>query len=380
MSRSSSNPLSASATPRNFRAFPGDYVTVKTLRILCGALLAAALAVGATATPAFAHANLIKSSPKDGTTVAEAPKTATLTFSEKLDAASTKVAVTNAHGDTIVEDKPAFHDDTMTVPLALPGPGRYTIGYHIVSRDGHPVEGEVTFTAKSAPKPGASVTVLKKKDATASDSNGGFAWGYVAVAALAIVLAGILYFGVRRRRQPPKELRAEVEVHVEVRHHLAADAIVGVGAVDDEPEPLEHGARGAARVGVKPLQPQLAGLADHGVDQHPGDAAPARVGVHEQHVDEARRGDVAEADDAVVDRRDEGVGSGSGLVPRVRIDGVGRPREDLPRRVVRRRGLADRVKKRLPRRLGVSRFVGPHDERHATTVPTPLSRPQWSVW
>ncbi|MGH8879187.1 MAG: copper resistance CopC family protein [Stackebrandtia sp.] len=183
---------------------------MRILRILSGAVLAVALVLPVTATEAFAHVALVSSNPKDGAKLDEAPKSAKLTFSETLDAPSTKVAVTKGEGEPVDGPKPEISGDTITQPLRLPEKGRYTVAFHIVSEDGHPVRDSISFDVASVPEenrttssaPGKSEASADGDSAseTAGQGSSSIGWGVVAaIAAGVAVLVVAVVILVRRR-------------------------------------------------------------------------------------------------------------------------------------------------------------------------------------
>jgi methionine-rich copper-binding protein CopC len=112
--------------------------------------LAAALFFGAAASGAHAHAFLVKSEPKVGTTVTK-PALLRLEFSEAVELGFSGVDVGPAAGGTIAISGVRFADDGHKVLLAkLPmlGPGVYRVKWHVVSVDTHRTEGDFNFTVK----------------------------------------------------------------------------------------------------------------------------------------------------------------------------------------------------------------------------------------
>ncbi|NUW31515.1 copper resistance protein CopC [Nonomuraea sp. SMC257] len=115
------------------------------------AFLAALFLLGATAGPALAHDSLKSSDPAKGSTVKTVEKVK-LEFSAKVrmpfvivrgaDGAPHQAGSAEADGPVV---RQALKD---TLP-----DGKYTIAYRVVSSDGHPIEGEIPFTVKGAPKP-----------------------------------------------------------------------------------------------------------------------------------------------------------------------------------------------------------------------------------
>jgi copper transport protein len=122
----------------------------------------AALLLLCISTNAFAHASLVATEPRDGSMVAQAPKTVQLRFNEPVTPAV--VRVIDAEGR--VRDDAAVHalDETIsiTLPDGLP-PGTQVVSYRVISADGHPVAGSMLFSVgmgKSAVVPVASDSVL----------------------------------------------------------------------------------------------------------------------------------------------------------------------------------------------------------------------------
>ena len=106
-----------------------------------------ALAVTVTPGAASAHASLVSSTPKEGGTVKKPLREVTLRFNEDIQAKFATVAVTDADGEKISAGDPEVHGAVVTQPVrAVREPGKYTVGYRVVSADGHPVSGSYSFT------------------------------------------------------------------------------------------------------------------------------------------------------------------------------------------------------------------------------------------
>ena len=115
---------------------------------LTSALLVASFVLLAGMLPAEGHASLVSSQPADGSQIATAPATVELTFSEDVD--SGFIGVTAPDGSTVKTSEPRIDGATMSADLAAGDQhGRYMVAYRIVSADGHPVAGEITFTTTS---------------------------------------------------------------------------------------------------------------------------------------------------------------------------------------------------------------------------------------
>ncbi len=101
------------------------------------------------ASPAFAHDELIGSSPAAGSEVDALPAEITLTFSGVLidGAGTTQIVVTDAAGADITGGDPVLDGTKVTQPLAASAaPGLVTVVWRVVSSDGHPVSDQFTFT------------------------------------------------------------------------------------------------------------------------------------------------------------------------------------------------------------------------------------------
>ncbi len=121
------------------------------LTLLCG--LALLLGAG----QALAHTRLIGSDPADGASLATAPSRVSLTFNENMQAEFTTVNVIGPDGAMWSTGPVGVDGPTVGIDLRPLGPaGAYQVGYRVVSDDGHPVAGAITFTL-TAPGPGAAV-------------------------------------------------------------------------------------------------------------------------------------------------------------------------------------------------------------------------------
>jgi copper transport protein len=111
---------------------------------------------------AFAHASLVATEPREGSMVAEAPKTVWLRFNEPVTPAV--IRVIDADGRT--RNDAAVHAAGETVEITLPTglpAGTQVISYRVISADGHPVVGSMMFSVgmgKSATAPASSDPAL----------------------------------------------------------------------------------------------------------------------------------------------------------------------------------------------------------------------------
>jgi copper resistance protein C len=98
-------------------------------------------------TSAFAHADLTSTNPADGSELSTAPVSVDLTFSESLLPDTVEIAVTTESRGLIGNTVFSTNGETVTVVWDQNLPGdTYQVAYRVVSNDGHPVTGAITFT------------------------------------------------------------------------------------------------------------------------------------------------------------------------------------------------------------------------------------------
>jgi len=114
-------------------------------------LVLAALFLVGRAPVAAAHTELILSEPADGSVVAEVPSQVVLTFSEELLPETVRISVADSTGLAVLVADPSVDADTVTAtwPPGLTGTD-FDVNYRVVSQDGHPVSGTVSFTTQVA--------------------------------------------------------------------------------------------------------------------------------------------------------------------------------------------------------------------------------------
>jgi copper resistance protein C len=130
-------------------------MTRAALRLLA-ATVAACLALLLGAAPAFAHTRLESSDPADKSSVDTTPESVSLTFNEDISAEFASMSVVGPDGTNYATGPVSATGGQVSTAVSPLGPaGAYEIGYRVVSDDGHPVQGKVTFTL-TAPGPGAA--------------------------------------------------------------------------------------------------------------------------------------------------------------------------------------------------------------------------------
>ncbi|MFI6991564.1 copper resistance protein CopC [Nonomuraea wenchangensis] len=181
-------------------------------RLLTVLLLACVAAVVVPPYAAQAHNVLVGSDPRDGATLTAAPERVTLVFDQAVRQGYAQIGVTGADGSSWADGDAVVAAERVSVKLRpLPGGGAYVVGYRILSADGHPVTGKLTFTlapaAAASPAPAAASGAVATSDAAASGAaaeaaaNGGAGMAVVwIVGALVLLAAGT---AVALRRTPP---------------------------------------------------------------------------------------------------------------------------------------------------------------------------------
>jgi methionine-rich copper-binding protein CopC len=171
-------------------------------RLLACLLLAGAGLVG-LAGPAFAHNVLVGSDPKDGTSMATGPSTVSLTFDLPIQQGDFDVITVTGPGNTRWEAGPAKVDsNVISAPVRpLGAAGQYTVGYRILSADGHPVSGAVKFTLTKAGTGTPATPTAASSPQAGSTSDGSVpVWPWIVGG---VVLLGVgVVVALRMGRQP----------------------------------------------------------------------------------------------------------------------------------------------------------------------------------
>ncbi|MGO3328322.1 copper resistance CopC family protein [Gordonia sp. (in: high G+C Gram-positive bacteria)] len=161
-----------------------------------------ALLGGFFAGPASAHSARTGASPEDGASLDTAPDRVTLTFNEDLQKAYATLKIVGPDDHFWQKGEPTIDGRDIWVPIDGLGPeGEYKVNYRVTSADGHPVQGQTTFTLTKAGAgtPGAAVPADYESP---SESEGGVKAWYIIVPVVVVVLvvgAGIAFVVVRRR-------------------------------------------------------------------------------------------------------------------------------------------------------------------------------------
>jgi methionine-rich copper-binding protein CopC len=116
---------------------------------------------------AFAHDVLTASDPANGASLATGPSKVTLTFDLPVKEYFSTITVVGPDGNHFEAGPSTVDGSTVSAPVQPLGPaGGYTVGYRIVSDDGHPVSGLVRFTL-TQPGPGHGVPAAEAAGSSA---------------------------------------------------------------------------------------------------------------------------------------------------------------------------------------------------------------------
>lgn len=121
--------------------------------------------------PAFAHASLTSSSPQDGATLAAPPAEVVFTFDDALLEDTETISINDIDGNVVASQQVTPTGSSMSVPWPadLKG-GTYQVAYRVVSADGHPVTGAISFTIAASPSTSASAAASASVAASAAPS------------------------------------------------------------------------------------------------------------------------------------------------------------------------------------------------------------------
>ena len=120
----------------------GDRV-IRSFAALSGFLLIVSAPV------AYGHASLSQASPSGGSALSAAPQEVTLTFMDTLEAAFSKLTVTDANDIEVSKGKAEVNGNVMRVSLKPLSAGIYKVNWRAVSTDTHKTEGKFTFSVEA---------------------------------------------------------------------------------------------------------------------------------------------------------------------------------------------------------------------------------------
>ena len=170
---------------------------------------AVTLALLATAGPAAAHNVLISSDPADGATLNAAPATVSFTFDQPIENFDPVLAIIGPNGNGFAAGAPTVSGSVISARMLAGPAGQSRAAYRIVSADGHPVTGQITFTLTQAAAGSATGTPPSGSaptggdDASAHPSSGGLsAWLWIGIGVAAVLVVVAIVLALRRPASP----------------------------------------------------------------------------------------------------------------------------------------------------------------------------------
>jgi len=139
-------------------------------RALIACAAAAVALVLAVAAPASAHATLESTTPTQNSVVASAPGQVTLTFDEGVGVSADSVRVFDPQGGRVDDGHAESTSNPDTIRIGLRsglGKGTYTVAWHVISADSHPVEGAYEFSIGAAGTTKVDASTISVKSSTA---------------------------------------------------------------------------------------------------------------------------------------------------------------------------------------------------------------------
>lgn len=188
-------PVFAPVTPHGpAGSDPACADTTRLGRLLALTLLCAlALLLGTGV--ASAHTRLLSSDPADGTSLDTGPGRVSLEFNEAMQPGFSTITVVGPDGTQFQAGDVTAEGATVGIGVSPLGPaGRYEIGYRVISEDGHPVTGSITFTltadGPAAAAPAAAPPSTAAAPAAPVEEGGAPVWPWI-VGAVVLLGGGI---------------------------------------------------------------------------------------------------------------------------------------------------------------------------------------------
>ncbi|SEH55172.1 Copper-binding protein CopC (methionine-rich) [Mycolicibacterium rutilum] len=181
--------------------------TLRTIVPSLGMLVALTCGSGIAA----AHTALSSSDPAPDATVTAAPAAIMLTFNEDISPQFASVVVSSADGRNWISGSPQVEGQRLTAAVepGRPGNGVYTVGYRVVSADGHPVTGSYKFTladVSDEPRPistsaAAAPSTAAPPPSTAAPATSDTKTTVITAGAAGLALGGVIAFWQSRRNR-----------------------------------------------------------------------------------------------------------------------------------------------------------------------------------
>ncbi|GIE30473.1 transport integral membrane protein [Actinoplanes italicus] len=126
----------------------------RPLRATASLFLALVLLLLGTSRPAHAHANLVRTDPAEGAVLQSAPSRILFTFDEPVRAVPDGVQIFDPQGDPVAAGTTATGSELAVALTERPLEGTIVITWRVVSEDGHPISGALTFSVGAPSTPG----------------------------------------------------------------------------------------------------------------------------------------------------------------------------------------------------------------------------------
>lgn len=181
-------------------------LTIVTLAVtvLAGVGLLTGVGMLAGAGTALAHNVLVGSDPAEGARLDAGPRQVRLTFDQPVREGYNTINVVGPEGEYWTEGGVRVEGRSVTTPVRELGPaGNYTVGYRVLSNDGHSVTGEVTFTLTRAGNgtPAAPPEEAAGQPEEGADSGGTPVWPWIAGAVVLVALGLVLALRLGKPRE-----------------------------------------------------------------------------------------------------------------------------------------------------------------------------------
>ena len=117
-------------------------------KIFTSIVFPAAIMLCTVCSPALAHSFLVEATPSSKDHVAASPKVVKLRFGGGVEPAYSKLTIEGSDGKTLAEGAIGIPEKDRELSVNSPelSPGKYTVRYRVLSKDGHIVEGNYEFT------------------------------------------------------------------------------------------------------------------------------------------------------------------------------------------------------------------------------------------
>lgn len=165
-------------------------------RVVLGVVTLAFWVVAAPA--AFAHDDVLGTSPGNGEELTAVPPEVRIRFSDESRPRSGKATVTGPGGASVAAGPARVHGSQLVIPVrATTAPGRYSVEFSSVATDGHPVTGSLSFTLVM-PRSSTSPTTTAPRPTAGGADDGASWWPWLAGGAGVAALGAVTIALVRR--------------------------------------------------------------------------------------------------------------------------------------------------------------------------------------